>query len=147
MRLLFLIFLLLLGGCAGKGVKREIKEGIKGRVEIWEGDFMPPSQGRIYYEPKTVLVFKKVNLLNCLKEEGKSTFYTKINSPLIDSVITDQNGYFFLALPPGEYSLFVRERGLFYANLFDGDGFIFPVRVEKGKVTEVNIKIDYKATY
>ncbi len=108
---------------------------------------MPPSQGKIYYEAKTVIVFKKVNLLNCLKEEGKSTFYTKINSPLIDSVITDQNGYFFLALSPGEYSLFVRERGLFYANLFDGDGFIFPVRVEKGKVTEVNIKIDYKATY
>jgi len=128
-------------------VKKEIAEGIKGRIEIWEGDFMPPGKGKIYYEKKVVLIFEKTNLTNCQGEEGNPTFYTKVNSRLIDSVVSDKDGYFSLSLPPGEYSLFVRERGLFYANLFDGDGFIFPVRVEKGKITEVNIRIDYKATY
>jgi hypothetical protein len=142
----FFIFSFFLG-CGGKGVKKEMSEGIKGRIEIWEGDFMPPGKGKVYYGKKTVLVFEKTNLRDCQREEGNSTFYTNVNSRLIDSVVSDGDGYFSLSLPAGEYSLFVRERGLFYANLFDGDGFIFPVRVEKGKVTEVRIRIDYKATY
>lgn len=137
---------LLLVGCH-RGVKREISEGIRGRVEIWEGDFMPPSTGKIYYAKKTILIFHKTHLKDATPESGSSTFYTALSTPLVDSVISDKAGYFSKRLPPGEYSLFVREKGIFYANMMDGEGFILPVKVEKGKVSEVNIRIDYKATY
>ncbi len=142
-----IIFILLLICCLPRGLKREIREGIKGRVEIWEGDFMPPPTGRVYYEKKTILIFNKTHLKDVIPESTTSTFYTTVRTHFVDSVISDQNGYFSCSLLPGEYSLFVREKGIFYANTTDGEGFILPVKVEKGKVTEVNIRIDYKATY
>ncbi len=144
---LFLISLLFLANCLLRPNRIEMKEGIRGRVEIWEGDFMPPSRGKVYYEKRTIFVFQKANLKDCIPEEGRPTFYKEIRAHFVDSVVSDKDGYFSIALLPGEYSLFVREEGSFYANLFDGEGFVFPVKVEKGKMSEVNIRIDYKATY
>ncbi|MEJ0081858.1 MAG: hypothetical protein WDM78_13125 [Puia sp.] len=60
---------------------------------------------------------------------------------------SDDKGYFFLSLPPGEYSLFTKKDALFYANNFDADNHIAPVKVVPHKVTQVNVNVDYDAVY
>ena len=52
-----------------------------------------------------------------------------------------------MSLPPGEYSLFTKKDALFYANNFDGNNHIAPVKVVPHKVTQVNVNIDYDAVY
>ena len=76
-----------------------------------------------------------------------STLYSKVNTPLIQKIKTDENGAFQAELKPGKYSLFVREKDGLFANVFDGQGIINPVTVEAGKFTDIVIKVNYKAVF
>jgi hypothetical protein len=62
-------------------------------------------------------------------------------------VKSDREGYFEAELPPGMYSIFVRENGYYYATRVDGVGYVFPVNVDEGGTVEVQFDITYKATY
>ncbi|MCU0470496.1 MAG: hypothetical protein MUF58_18050, partial [Arcicella sp.] len=71
-----------------------------------------------------------------------------IAKSLIKTVKSDADGRFCVDLPEGSYSLLVREgdKGL-YANSFDGEGNIFPVKVGKDKVSIIVFTVDYQAVY
>ena len=60
---------------------------------------------------------------------------------------SDNNGYFSIQLPEGEYSLVVLENGKYHAESFDEEGNIFPVRVKKNEVSSIRFKIMYKSTH
>ena len=70
-----------------------------------------------------------------------------IPTALVTAVRSDQNGYFEVELPQGRYSLFVREGGYYYANLIDGEGYVFPVEVKEGEAAGIQFDITYMATY
>lgn len=137
-----------LSHAAGSPGVSALTQGIRGRVLFYEGNQMPgpggPS-GSIKPVSRTICLF-------ALTDESQATqvepcFYSRISTPLVDSTLSGEDGVFEIALPPGRYSLFVKEGDLYYANGFDGEGNIQPVTVGEGRVTEVTIKITYKAAF
>lgn len=74
-------------------------------------------------------------------------FFKDIATPLVTSLITNPDGSFKLKLPPGKYSVFVKEDDGLFANLFDKDNSINPVVVKERQYSWLPITVDYNATY
>lgn len=124
-----------------------ISQGVWGRVEFWEGNFQPGEPGgKITYVKRTILFFEKTTLNSVVQDSCDPRFFLVVNSQLVGSTESNRDGYFQIHLPEGEYSVFVWEKDRYYANLTDGN-YIFPVRGEKDKLTEILIVIDYLAYY
>lgn len=124
-----------------------LNQGIKGQVLWLEGNFMPgPGQDK-KGEPvvREIYIYSVINKAE-MKEKGNQ-LYEMPNQKPIAITKSDENGIFEVALPAGKYSVFTKEAGGLFANLFDGQMNLNPVDVEKGKFTEVDIKINYKAVY
>ena len=125
------------------------KTGIEGYIFRISGNRMPSPDAKLS-PPKgvkaTLYIYELTNLTQVTKQ-GESGFYSNIQTKLIQRVESDTSGYFFVSLPPGEYSLFTKKDALFYANNFDGHNQIAPVTVTQHKVTQINVNIDYDAVY
>ena len=125
------------------------KTGIEGYIFRISGNRMPspdvkPSTPKGI---KAVLYIYELTSFSQVTKSGESGFYSAIRTKLVQSVESDASGYFFITLPPGEYSLFTKKDALFYANNFDGNNHIAPVKVADHKVSQVNVNIDYDAVY
>ena len=151
---IFLLTLCLAASCINQHkqkLPRQIKQGISGEVAWLEGNLMPSigepdnkvREGRPVI--REIHVYKLVNAKDTESEEGG--FFTKIKGTLVKKSSSDSTGNFSIPLPVGEYSVFVKEEKGLYANLFDSNNYINPVVVNKDKITEVKLKIDYKASY
>lgn len=129
-----------------------ITQGIKGQVIWLEGNLMPGirEEGDTTTLPtgegvqRTVYIYELTKREEAIYEDG---FFTKIQQDLVKEVQTNAQGYFSVPLDTGQYSIFVEEEKGLYANLFDGDGNIQPVRVHPDSVSQIEIKVDYKAVY
>ncbi len=125
-----------------------INQGICGTIVWKSGNLMPFPDDKVL-KPKAVqrelFVYEITNSQQATLQNG---FYTAIVTNLIKSTKSDTEGKFCLELPAGKYSLFVKEgnKGL-YANQFDGDGNIFPVKITKDNLSMVVFTIDYQANY
>lgn len=125
------------------------KAGICGYVYEVKGNQMP-SPGEKRDPPKGIVTELYVYELTAPSQAVKADrvgFYKSVSSKLVKKVTTNQKGYFIVTLPPGKYSLLTRVDSLFYANIFDQDNNLYPVEVEKNKMTEIVIKQDYNAAY
>jgi hypothetical protein len=58
---------------------------------------------------------------------------------LVSRVQSDNQGKFFVSLPPGEYTLFARDGDNLYLNSFMGDGSYESVQVKEGQITEIRL--------
>lgn len=58
---------------------------------------------------------------------------------LVSRVRSDEQGKFFVSLPPGEYTLLAQYGDNLYLNSFLGDGSYQSVRVSEGNVTEIRL--------
>jgi hypothetical protein len=125
------------------------KTGIEGYIFRISGNRMPSPDAKLSPPKgvKAVLYIYQLTTLKQVTKLGESAFYSSIGTKLVQTVTSDESGYFFVSLPTGEYSLFTKKDALFYANNFDGDNHIAPVRVVVHKVTQVNVNIDYDAVY
>jgi len=124
--------------------------GIRGRVEIWEGNFMPmiaPGRSGGTITPgagRRVRALEPVRLTaQGLAQARRDT----VNTPLIAETVCDSAGHFFLAVPPGTYSVFVEERGGWYYNGWNGEGVQGAVIVSPDSAAAIVIKITAKATF
>jgi len=125
-----------------------ITQGIWGNTWFWEGDFQPFGWGNITPVSRTIYFYQLTPWDSVIPPTG--TWYTRINSTLIDSTISRANGFYQFTLSPGEYSVFVREDTLYYANWFthrNGVWYILPVPVRQDSVTKFQIDITYKAVF
>jgi hypothetical protein len=61
-------------------------------------------------------------------------------------VDTDQQGFFQSELPPGQYSLFIRENVLLHANVIDANGGLNPVSITSGR-QKSDLVMTYKAAF
>lgn len=123
------------------------KQGIKGQVFWISGNQMPgpdesrsPQQGIV----REVVIYTLVRLPE-VKQEG--SFFSNIQGQPVATVLSKADGSFKVKLPPGSYSVFVKEINGLFANLFDGDGNINPVTVKAKKYTWITLTVDYEAAY
>ena len=125
------------------------QQGITGFVKEITGNRMP-GPGRELPPPtgiRTTIYVYEITNISQVKQEGTSSFYLSIGTKLVTTVESDEKGQFTAKLPPGNYSLFTKVDGRFYANSFDTNNNIAPALVEENKFTEVEIMISDKATF
>ncbi|HEY9561318.1 MAG TPA: hypothetical protein VIR29_11090 [Anseongella sp.] len=140
------IFLMLLSGQGEPGCAS--RQGIEGRIVFESGNRMPGPG--VVHEPakgvkRELLVYPLLSAAE-LKSEGNGFYGEPAESP-VETVTSREDGNFRVQLPPGKYSLLVREKAKFYANRLDGEGNVFPVEVKPGEILQVEFKINYEATY
>jgi len=66
---------------------------------------------------------------------------------LIKTAVSDSNRNFKVSLPPGSYSILIKEANGLFANQFDQNNNIQPVIVKETGFSEVTIIINYEAAY
>ena len=143
--------LLVLVACSNQKTAsgQAITQGITGFVREKSGNQqpspdIPESPGKALQT--TIYVYETTNTSQVVRS-GSSPFYDSILTRFITKVESDEKGHFVLDLPVGNYSLFTKVNGRFYANSFDVKNNIAPVEVKEKQVSEVNITISAGATY
>jgi hypothetical protein len=101
-------------------------------------DFRQPDARR------EVHIYTLTYLRDC-QQDGP--FFNSISTQLVTTVPSLPDGTFKVKLPPGTYSVFVKEPKGLFANLFDKESAINPVIVKEKKYSWVTIAIDYEAAY
>ncbi|MGB3584935.1 MAG: N-acetylmuramoyl-L-alanine amidase [Tunicatimonas sp.] len=131
--------------------KSAIQQGVAGQVRWYEGNLMPTiTEGSAepnrqgYPIQRTLRIYELTHRDEAVK---KSRFFQAIQTKLVTEVTTDSSGKFALSLPVGQYSLLVEEPDGLFANQFDGAGNIAPFSVQADSVTQLEVKVDYRAVY
>jgi hypothetical protein len=152
--LLVLMSLAVLSGCSGGAPGRlaptppstqgqvAITEGVWGNVWLWEGDSMPGTSGNgITITPvvREVLIYEPTNMSSCVP--GPPGFIREITTKLVATTTSNATGFFQVSLPPGTYSVFVKEGSLYVWTGPDGNGILHPVTVVPGSVTKTQLDI------
>lgn len=123
------------------------KQGISGKVFWLSGNQMPspalnstPQQGAA----REIFIYK-ITSVNDATQNGN--FFSDMKTELVGKTFSDYEGSFKIKLPPGEYSVLVKEPQGLFANSFDKENKINAVVVKPGKFSWVTINIDYEAAY
>ena len=123
------------------------QQGVKGQLYLVTGNQMP-SPDRKHTPRKGVIremyIYELTNVAEVDKVDG---FYKKVHTRFVKSQLSKVDGTFKIKLPPGRYSLFVKEDKGLYANLFDSENNISPISVERKAYTWMTVTIDYAATF
>lgn len=124
------------------------RQGIKGQVFWISGNLMPGLENPRSIHAgiqREIFVYQLTTLEQAtLMENG---FFKDIQTPLVTKVLSKPDGSFKLRLPPGKYSVFVKEEDGLFANLFDKNNAINPVTVKEKQYSWLPINVDYKAAY
>jgi hypothetical protein len=153
-RLKILAMLILAASLMGMGRKEAKNQdpspapisGVTGKIEIWEGNFMPPIESDKRDKQIQPGAGLKVRLYLPVKGLPGTNVET-VSSEMVAETTTDENGMFTIPAKEGTYSLFIEDGDGWYANSWDGDGVQGAVTVEPMKMTEVLIKNTRKATF
>jgi len=123
------------------------KQGIKGQVFWLSGNQMPgpekklpPHQGIV----REIIIYPEIKLKDTKQTDG---FFTDIQGNPVATVVSKADGSFKIKLPPGKYSVFIKEPKGLFANLFDGHGIINPIVVKAKQYTWITLTVDYEAVY
>jgi len=149
--IIFFPFLTIIACTSVKTQNTAIKaeQGIDGYVFKISGNLMP-MPGMTAPKPAglatTVFIYEMTSIKDVVRIDNSPT-YSVIYKKLITTTQSDSTGHFSVHLPVGAYSIFTKTGNLFYANLFDSENNIAPVKVEEGKITKTVIKADAGATY
>lgn len=123
------------------------RQGIKGQLYWVYGNQMPgPEKRHIPRQgvAREIYIYELTSLPYVEMEDG---FYKKVHNRFVKSVFSKPDGSFKVKLPPGHYSVFVKEDKGLFANIFDSENNISPVTVEPKKYSWITITIDYQAVY
>ena len=143
MRAVFICFLFL---CMCQ-ISMAQRQGVQGQLYWVTGNELPgPDRKHIPQQgvAREIFVYELATPSDVLLENG---FFKKVYTRLVARGLSKTNGSFKIRLDPGYYSVFVKERDGLYANVFDSDNHISPVKVEPKKYSWITISIDYQAAY
>ncbi len=125
------------------------RQGIEGYLYKVSGNQMPSPDTKPA-APRgikgTLYIYSLTNVNQAVKKTG-SSFYSSVSTRLVKKVQTNSKGYFNVSVAPGKYSLFIKKDTVLYANRFDSENNIAPVEVKPGKMTRVEMRMDYNAVY
>lgn len=127
--------------------KVDVAEGLAGTVIFIEGNCMPGSENSCLRYPVRRVVHIHEYTHRSETEHQGGGFHKNIQTQRVAKVQTDAEGFFEAALPPGNYSLFIEEEGMFYANLWNSEGFIQASKVTEGDAVFVTLEITYLASF
>ena len=147
---LSVIILIIIGCSSTKRFKNGmIKQGISGFIYEVKGNQMP-MKGEELAKPKGIIseifVYEATNISQ-VERVGTSTFYNAITTKLVTSIISDNTGKFSVALPVGNYSLFIKIGKQFFANRFNEQNDINLYSVKEDEITQATINVNYAAFY
>lgn len=124
--------------------KITITEGIAGTLTLIEGNCEPVidenSTCKEYPVKRKIRVYE-YTLMS--QTEHDAAVYSKVNTKLITTVECDNEGFYQLKIAPGNYSVFIEEKGKLYASGLDGQGGVNPVTVDPSSVAHINLRISY----
>jgi hypothetical protein len=169
MRIFYIIFLLAFGLLSLESVSlakpgkpcppRRILQGVKGKLVYSTGNMMPGpgvgkksvsvnnNGGKSVSAVRIIYFFRPVTAAD-MGRKGEGTFYKKpFKMKPMGKTRSCPDGHYSLALPPGVYSVFVKEKGGLWANSQNGEGILAPLTIVSGKVTDMNIDVNYAAVY
>lgn len=146
LRIITVLFFIAIIGCKNSQTQ-SLNQGLKGQVLWLEGNFMPgPGQDKKGEPVKREIYIYEVINAKQLQEKGNQLYAMPDQKPVAIAQ-SDSSGLFEISLPEGKYSVFTKEEGGLFANLFDGEMNLNPVLIEPQKFKEIVIKINYKAVY
>lgn len=120
---------------------------LRGKLLWVEGNMMP---GPGVSLPDGKPVRREVHVFEATGRDeitSSGNLFSEVMSKRVKIIYSNDEGYFEAFLEPGKYSLFIKEPdGKYFASTMD-DKHYCPVLIEKDKVAEIEIKIDYKAFY
>jgi len=148
---IFFISAMLFFGCASQRGSSG-KQGIIGEVRWVEGNLMPTIGDNSYaHRAFGIPIVRDIYIFSAVKRDDTisagGSFYKSVNGKLVARLKSNREGIFKVDLPIGTYSIFVMEDQGYYANVFDGNGYINPVTVHANNFTEIKILVNYKAVY
>lgn len=89
----------------------------------------------------------EITTLDQVTDGQKGGFYKEIKTKKIKECQSNSEGCFAFIIKPGRYSLFVWEKGEWYANSVGDKGEIMAVEVKENELTEVEFQINHAAVY
>lgn len=130
---------------------RKIPVGIMGTISEVKGNQMPgPGRVRTGKTPVSrVLCVYPLSKTEDFKIDDANPIFSlrhQKTNPLA-TVRSRPDGCYNLRLKPGRYSIVVIENNKLYANIIDGDGYVNPVTVLPGEMTQFDVIINWQATY
>ena len=150
MRNILIASVLILFACKSPHMKsQQLEQGVRGQVRWFQGNMMP-SIGGDTPNGKAVereIYFCQPLKLSELQRDESNTLFLGVAELAIKHTTSDAEGNYKIELAPGEYSVFTKEENGFYANQFNGEGYVNIVKVEKDEITTLDIKITYQASF
>lgn len=141
---LFILLCLISWSCAST----QQRQGIKGQVFWISGNHLPGLENprSVHTGIQRELYVYQLTTLN-QATQFENGFFKDIETTLVTTTLTKRDGSFKLRLPPGKYSVFVKENEGLFANLFDKHNAINPITVKQKEYSWLPINVDYKAVY
>lgn len=124
--------------------KITISQGISGTLLKKEGNCMPMIGGTSTCTISPIEGTIKVFEYTTIEEtDGWGPLYDDVLTKLIAQSNSDTDGFFQIKLSPGKYSVFISEKGKYYANSSNGEGGINPIVIQGDSILNQNLRIDY----
>lgn len=125
-----------------------VKTVLSGQVKVQTGNQMPMvnslvKKGKPF--PTTVYVFAPLNNTDLLGQEGQ--WCKAIQSTILDSIKTDSEGNYQIALVPGRYSILVGAYDGFFIPFFDQYNAPGSIHLKANQPLKLNILVNSKAIY
>jgi hypothetical protein len=138
MRLFCIIWIL--GSICAAATAQSQRQGIKGQVFL----VVNSPDSTVHTSPnagiqREVHIYEQTTLEQVTQENG---IFTSVSTNKVLSIMSKSDGSFKAKLPPGTYSVFVKEPTGLFANLFKKNQ-INPVVVKPGQYTWITIGIEY----
>lgn len=130
-----------------KGVEQADAQQLSGHVFLLRGNQMP-SPGRPVSKgrgiSRDVFIYESTTVA---QTTGQAPLFVSVKTKLIAKTTSDSTGYYTVKLPPGNYSVFIGEKGGLFAAESDGTGRLNPVTLLMGNLTKKDFTISLNATF
>lgn len=139
--------IIFLFACSGLKRASQAKQGLEGYIYLLRGNQMPSpgkpvNKGRAV--PRDIYIYEPTTIG---QTTGRSPAFESVKTKLIARAKSDSLGHFFVNLPAGNYSIFVKEGAYLFAAENDGAGVLNPVQINTNIITQKNLTINLNSVF
>jgi hypothetical protein len=131
--------------------KVTISKGIWGTVSMLQGNCMPIVDPNVCTHcpvKRTVRVYEYTMPSKAVPYNNSTIFFDSFQTQLIAETEADEDGFYQLDIPPGQYTIVTLEQGKIYAGGSDGVGGLSPFSLENNnELKNINLIRSYNAVF